>query len=462
MGRSKILVVDDEEGIRDVISMIIESYFENEIITAASGNEAIAILKEQNSEIGMMFCDFRMNDGTGADAYNFLKGTDYNIPFILCSTYNPGEIGLDTLLEDNPLNSVISKPFTSDDIIDNINSSLYGDSKKEGGDGEAKEELYLKIEADRFLNLNKDNNINVYIRISDEKFIKIVDDKTHLDPTIIKKYQSKGASYVYLEKDKYLIFLDQSLLSIFSKLDDESISESDMTGAVLSSIDSIQNCVRELGVNQKTVELIGKTVEATEKLIKKTKSLDNLLEILNNERAGYIKDHAYLTAYIACSIAEKVSWKTEQIWNKIIMASFFHNIALEENDHAKIFDLTSAEYLDIGHANQVIVRDHVFKSVELLGEDSSFEEDTRKMILSHHEQPDGSGFPRRLTASQITPLEALFVLAVNFAHVLYSHEGKDEEVAVIVQDFNEKFNKGNFKKPYQGFLQAFVNIHSTD
>jgi len=235
-----------------------------------------------------------------------------------------------------------------------------------------------------------------------------------------------------------------------------------MTGAVLSSIDSIQNCVRELGVNQKTVELIGKTVEATEKLIKKTKSLDNLLEILNNERAGYIKDHAYLTAYIACSIAEKVSWKTEQIWNKIIMASFFHNIALEENDHAKIFDLTSAEYLDIGHANQVIVRDHVFKSVELLGEDSSFEEDTRKMILSHHEQPDGSGFPRRLTASQITPLEALFVLAVNFAHVLYSHEGKDEEVAVIVQDFNEKFNKGNFKKPYQGFLQAFVNIHSTD
>ena len=61
-------------------------------------------------------------------------------------------------------------------------------------------------------------------------------------------------------------------------------------------------------------------------------------------------------------------------------------------------------------------------------------------------------------ATKVSPLEAVFILAANFAHTLI--EVKDiDQVSIMVQDYNEFFNKGNYQKPYQGFLKAFVNLN---
>ncbi len=86
----KILLVDDEEDIREIMAMIIESSYEDiELIEASSGNKAIEILSN-DPKIDVIFCDFHMADGGGDKVYAFLKEKLQNsIPFILVSTDLP-------------------------------------------------------------------------------------------------------------------------------------------------------------------------------------------------------------------------------------------------------------------------------------------------------------------------------------------------------------------------------------
>ncbi|MBG07520.1 MAG: hypothetical protein CME68_02080 [Halobacteriovoraceae bacterium] len=64
----KILIVEDEESVADVMEMYIETEFDNEIIFAKSGNEAIEILKKDH-DIVLVLSDYTMEDGNGRVLY---------------------------------------------------------------------------------------------------------------------------------------------------------------------------------------------------------------------------------------------------------------------------------------------------------------------------------------------------------------------------------------------------------
>ncbi|MFT6602616.1 MAG: HD-GYP domain-containing protein (c-di-GMP phosphodiesterase class II), partial [Bacteriovoracaceae bacterium] len=230
---------------------------------------------------------------------------------------------------------------------------------------------------------------------------------------------------------------------------------------VLDSIDSVQDYVRNLGVNERTIENIDSVVAMTEETIRKNDKLADLLGLLNS-KDGFIKDHSYLTCYIACLIADRMSWQSEGIWKNIILASLFQNITLESDKLAKIINLDSEEFKALDENDQTKVRMHPQDAAKMLEAASNyFPEDTRKMIQNHHEQPDGSGYPRGLDGTKVSLLEGLFIISTNFARDLLI-SGSLNNIMIMVQEYNERFNKSSYKRPYQGFLSAFAKVISQE
>lgn len=86
----KILLVDDNETIIEIMSLYVESFGDNEVLTATSGNSAIETL-QNSSGVGLIISDFNMPDGTGGDLYTYVQKTLPNIPFIL-QTAEPLEL----------------------------------------------------------------------------------------------------------------------------------------------------------------------------------------------------------------------------------------------------------------------------------------------------------------------------------------------------------------------------------
>jgi len=111
----RILVVDDEEDVREIITEFIQEHFDLDVLLASSGMEAIEILETQN-DIGLIVADYNfpdLGDGgvNGGGVYTF-NLANQNIPFFLFSAERiEDHQELDSFRLDNPLNTIIGKPY---------------------------------------------------------------------------------------------------------------------------------------------------------------------------------------------------------------------------------------------------------------------------------------------------------------------------------------------------------------
>lgn len=83
--RSKytILVVDDEEDLRENIATLIE-FSGYKVLTAAGGNEAIKIIKTQ--QINFVISDIRMPDGSGIELLKAITNKYPGVPVVVLVT----------------------------------------------------------------------------------------------------------------------------------------------------------------------------------------------------------------------------------------------------------------------------------------------------------------------------------------------------------------------------------------
>lgn len=124
MTLKKILIVDDEDSIREILKHLIHPHFSVEIVEGISGSSAIEMLKG-SPDIELVICDYRMADGNGGSVYEFIKEKELLIPFIMMST-DPPEIYpvFVGFYEENPKNGFLKKPFRKDTLINFLEKIL--------------------------------------------------------------------------------------------------------------------------------------------------------------------------------------------------------------------------------------------------------------------------------------------------------------------------------------------------
>lgn len=110
----RILIADDEEMIREVISELLTP--RGCVVTeAASGNDAFRIL--QNHEFDVLLTDVRMPDGDGLDLiqriYDELPQCRPDI--IVCSGFSDVTT---EMVRDLRITRILQKPFTMDELVE--------------------------------------------------------------------------------------------------------------------------------------------------------------------------------------------------------------------------------------------------------------------------------------------------------------------------------------------------------
>lgn len=82
-----VLVVDDEEAIREAVRDILE-LVEIQSILAANGREAIELFNEHRARIKAILLDLRMPVMSGSETYEKLRELDTDVRIILSSGYD--------------------------------------------------------------------------------------------------------------------------------------------------------------------------------------------------------------------------------------------------------------------------------------------------------------------------------------------------------------------------------------
>lgn len=95
MVTGKVLVIDDEQDVRDVIRLQLEQHGLN-VLEAENGEEAIKILHSENNlvNIGVILCDIRMPKINGIEAIDYLKKNAPGIPVVVITGYPDTELAV--------------------------------------------------------------------------------------------------------------------------------------------------------------------------------------------------------------------------------------------------------------------------------------------------------------------------------------------------------------------------------
>lgn len=122
MATKRILVIDDDDGLRDIIQISIEVIAGWDVLTATSGTEGLDVAKTQQPDVILL--DVMMPDMDGATTFKYLQAlpSTAKIPTILLTakaTTNEKQ-----KLMALGVTGVITKPFDATDLVNQIRTLL--------------------------------------------------------------------------------------------------------------------------------------------------------------------------------------------------------------------------------------------------------------------------------------------------------------------------------------------------
>jgi len=112
-GRETVLLIDDEDMIRDVGSRMLGS-LGYRVITASGGKEGLRLFEEHRGEVSLVILDMIMPEIGGKETFSLLRRMDPKVKVLLASGYSLDSHAQEIL--DRGCNGFIQKPFTLEDL----------------------------------------------------------------------------------------------------------------------------------------------------------------------------------------------------------------------------------------------------------------------------------------------------------------------------------------------------------
>src|SRR5438874_8432591 len=116
----RILIVDDEEVLRDVLDAVLrrEGF---EVAMAASGEEALAVLDEDDN-IDLVILDIMLPGISGIDTLRALRISNPSLPVIIITAFSSIDGAIEAMK--HGAFHYIPKPFKNEEVVITVNKAL--------------------------------------------------------------------------------------------------------------------------------------------------------------------------------------------------------------------------------------------------------------------------------------------------------------------------------------------------
>tara|TARA_Y100001954_G_scaffold79177_2_gene86994 strand:+ start:18576 stop:19934 length:1359 start_codon:yes stop_codon:yes gene_type:complete len=402
--QKKILMIDDSDSALEIMELYVESEFDNPIITATNGNEAIDILKKSHEDISVIICDYNMPKGDGGDVFQYVNKNTPDIPFILVCGEDPHTLKslpkLDGLFEDKKVLPVVPKPFRKDGLVQAVKYI------KNHGHVEQSQSL-KKIHLNRFFQYND---------LFEKNKIKILGHtENYKSESVFLKYKEKNLQYVYFEKEQYEVFIklvyreiENELKSTHAVLDDD----------ICLQLDGVQIIHEYLSLGHNFNELKSFSTQLASSILKTFKLNDSFekirLLILKHPHAP--SQLAIMTSYLSCFLLQNSATSYhEDKFEHFIKAALFMDGSLEDEDLVMISNPDFEQYKKLSPSYQKLIDNHSFESGELFSKIFPNAVKEKVLIENHHGPQFNKNFHDFIKAGDEGNDICLFSLSQNLA-----------------------------------------------
>lgn len=406
-----VLIVDDEEDIRDLFDFCVRGSIPSQVFHASNGEEAIKVLQEQ--KIDLVVCDYVMPKAGGGEVYQYVLKNKLPTLFVLASTNKPGE--LPEFSDRSALYDYIEKP----DVLKQFRMMLGRLKTERFSAKQNRPQLYTPVSVALLLKMATMPS-DLFIRLTEEKFVKVLDRGQTFDDTDYLKYVQKDVKELYcsnLEVEQILESIQNRIIALGALRVEPKLDATMQVHAILVET------FKQFGLRESFVPYVQKQIDETLKLCEKDKNFSTLLTKILNMKSSYLGTHSFLLAAITSMMTTKLNWASDGPNTKLVIASLLHDIFLNEDHVNETRLLTQRTYSED-------FLSHPQRAADLVNSIPMAPPDTARIILEQHEIGESYGVPKAMGASRVSTLGALF----SFCHFLVDFLIEEYEKGPIVPD----------------------------
>lgn len=286
-----------------------------------------------------------------------------------------------------------------------------------------------------------------------DKYVKVINEYEILTEAELNKYSNKELTLLYVQKNT--IHFDQDFFNkvIVKIFNNDTISFSDK---IMTSHEQVSQLLKNIGVTEDLANLTKESVELTTKLLEKNDKLSNYFQKLNN--MGEYPSKLYtLQTMIGSSLLRKMTWTSQQTMYKLTLASFLQAIYLDNVDLIVVKNYKDLLSKHFSQRDIEFFKEHPIKTKNILLNFKDIPPDIDKLILEQYEAPTGDGFPKKIGATSISPLSAIFILAGIISKYILDNPKEFAYERMMNELDNQGYSKGNFKEIYKKIPIIFNN-----
>jgi response regulator RpfG family c-di-GMP phosphodiesterase len=399
--KKHVLVVDDDEIFRGALSqtLVREGFQVTQVAHGKLAKDVIGI-----QDVHAVISDINMPGISGIELMQFSKKAKPNLPFILMTGF--AELKETQEAYELGARGFLPKPFKKEELLSILQEWLYPKDVKP--EEEENQNLnYCKLSIDDFVSGHEIKH-DIYVRLSENKYLKIAHQGEDIPIERINSYKTKGIQYLYMQKDDFRKYmgLNLTLLPLVAK---STISKDKKRSFLKHTSEVIMEHLYLNGVDEEGFQSAKAFVESTTSLLTEPDDMMNLLTMLNTH-ADHLYAHGLGVSTYAVMIARKVGWRSAVGVYKVAMGGLLHDIGEKEIPRA----ILEKQRKDLSAEEVHLYETHPQRGTDILGQIPSVPSDVLQIVMQHHENCLGTGFPARLTRQHIHPMARLIAVANDF------------------------------------------------
>jgi hypothetical protein len=311
---------------------------------------------------------------------------------------------------------------------------------------------YISISLESFIHF-KMLPFDLYIKLSEGRFVKRILAMEDIDESMIKSLQEKGVSELHFLRKFNRDFSLMLFNNMINKVESNYSSVDAKNKAASEVFFTTKEIVQSVGLPLKVIQVCESVMESITNDV--TRSKDKFSSYLNGIKSPSELSFQFrfveLTSFIATQMVEALGdGNNIEHVKTIVFSAFFCDISLKE----EYVEIRSEEATkDVWPADRDGLFDHSIRASEILKKYKNAPPEALTIIRQHHGCPNGIGFPK-VCDNRVLPISKCLIASQELAFALMKNSDRptDQVIAEVVKKF-----EGSPIHPYLIFFESSCN-----
>ena len=304
------------------------------------------------------------------------------------------------------------------------------------GGGELKNDDFISIPLGSLIHFTS-LPIDIYLKLSESKFLKCIKANDEIDVETILKLEEKGVQFIYFEKKNNRELSAMLLKNMIKKVEKEYVSVGEKLKANNEVYHTTREIVSKMGLPSKILDVAESVVNRiAEETKKEPAAISSYLnQLRTNNELGFRYRFAEISSFLATKIVQEMPDSNIEYVKKVVYACLFSDVSLTDRSHIHIRN--SEDLLKLTPFQQKEITQHAFNAAELISQSRHAPLEVEKLIRQHHGSITGFGFQREIS-TRLSPFSLCVITAQEVAYSILIDPNK--KMRDILLDGKKHFN----------------------